>query len=286
MPPNYDYSRTHGGCPKAFPDSIKDAFYFIENNALPRNNNGYSNGSAHFLYDVREYLKNKWGWPSNVDLINPCLGCHDPHRAKKDWPCSLPSGHEDVHTWEVWGDDSGEKMATAGSRGVSGTYQPPYKLGKTQYEWTDANVAPDYVYLCSECHYSMQHGFPEPYSTRKGVRLTQVNFYAQGGHHHGSGHDGPGLHGKKREPYDDNTNYVLMCTDCHEPHGSANYMLLRTCVNGYRGPGGTGISVTGPTDNEGWIDFCDACHEGDFKTPGAHLGGFCSNCHGHSEDHF
>ena len=135
---NDDYSKRRGGSQESFPFSVADAFYFIENGtAQPRNNWGYSNGSAHFLSDVRDKLSSNWGWPSGTGRINPCLACHEPHRAKKDWPCSLPDGHDDVYTWEIWGDDpdGDEKMSTASFGGTpSPVYQPPHQVGGALYE--------------------------------------------------------------------------------------------------------------------------------------------------------
>ncbi len=85
-----------------------------------------------------------------------------------------------------------------------------------------------------------------------------LSFWSTEGHEHGSNHDDPGPtdRGTKKPPYNDSTNYVLMCTDCYEPHGSPNYMLLRTCVNGV-----DGISFTSYDDSDGWTQFCQACHE-------------------------
>jgi hypothetical protein len=250
MVANYDYSKRRGGSNKSFPNSVVDAFYFIDNDtAQPRNNNGHLDGSAHFLLDVRnKALNGNWGWVSDRSTMNPCLGCHEPHRAQQNWPCSLPSGHDDVYTWEVWGDDADEKMITYA--GV--TYQPPYKIAPGQ-EWSNADEAPDYVALCRDCHSRSL------YSTRYGADLDEITMTMlnQEDVHLMDDRQGTPFGGKK-PPYDTyppETNLILMCTDCHEPHGSENYMLLRTRVNGQ-----DNISVTDYDDNDGVASFCKACH--------------------------
>jgi hypothetical protein len=83
------------------------------------------------------------------------------------------------------------------------------------------------------------------------------------------------LYGGRIDPYDDGAfvNYVLMCTDCHEPHGSPNEFLLRTCVNGK-----SGILITQPGY---YKEFCTACH----WLAGYHSGPAtdqCTDCHWHN----
>ncbi len=55
------------------------------------------------------------------------------------------------------------------------------------------------------------------------------------------------------EDPDENYNYVLSCTDCHESHGSPNEWLLRTSVNGKD-------NITTDRWEGDWWDFCTACH--------------------------
>jgi hypothetical protein len=88
------------------------------------------------------------------------------------------------------------------------------------------------------------------------------------------------------EPYGDGgNNYVLSCTDCHEPHGSENEWLLRTCVNGK-----DNISV--PASGKGkWWDFCTACHvltggTDMYHKPEPTSPNGCPDCHYHGHVHF
>ncbi len=289
MPNQYSYSCTHGGEPEGCPRSTGAAFRFIKENGYPREQCNSTNGSAHRLTGIRNYLRGEWGFGDKLDEINPCSGCHNPHKAKKDWPCSVPSGHDDASTWDVWGDDTDEKMADGGCGKApyrpfenEGFYLPPYKMGG-ESEWSSDSDAPDYVYLCSLCHHGS--GAPNrPYSTRYGRYLKGINWYDDIGPNHGSGHTGSWLYAPLKPPYSDvdrwqDKNFVLMCTDCHEPHGSANWMLLRTCVNGV-----DNLIVT-PDDCDQFRQWCGACHD----VHPSHVCDIAScvgayGCHSHSND--
>ncbi len=203
--------------------------------------------SSHYLYDVRESLKGKWGWGSAVENIDPCSGCHNPHRTTRDYPASLADGHADPSTWDVWGDESGEKMADYIS-GLGLIYQPPYSAGGG-YE-RDADTQPDYNTLCLKCH-SSSHT-----STHHGV-VNTVNWSTS---YHGKAAASDGSFGNLKPPYDEANRgqYVLCCTDCHEPHGSTNSFLLRKTVNGVSAlPATDGSSLAG-----GYLYYwCSACHD-------------------------
>ena len=274
---NFDYSRRSGSVlTKTCPATIKSAFIFINKDThMPQMNCDSIVGSAHDLEDiVVRALKNRWGWGSNVWAINPCLGCHDPHRAKEEYPCSLPSGHADKSTWEIWGDESGEKMA---DYTPTFQYQPPYNAtgGYERGKW----LQPDYITLCLECHQE------ELYSSRYGRNLYAINWgivdNPLGGNRHGNRKSDHSDHGKgKKDPYTTSLNYVLCCTDCHEPHGSRNEYLLRTEVNG---TSGIEINTAGH-----WADFCSACHD-DTGVWYDHMyvhNDECWSCHRHSDWRF
>jgi hypothetical protein len=103
---NYDYSRVRGGeTTKDCPTGIREQFWFLKyDTRLPRNYCDTVNqtGSAHDLKNIRAYMKNKWGWGGINEEVNPCGTCHNPHKATKDFPCSLPNGHE--NTWGSFGE--------------------------------------------------------------------------------------------------------------------------------------------------------------------------------------
>jgi predicted CXXCH cytochrome family protein len=63
-------------------------------------------------------------------------------------------------------------------------------------------------------------------------------------------------------------NYVLSCTDCHEPHGSPNEFLLRPTLNG--SPVNAAHAPTG-IGNGQWYYWCQACHSFNFVPPPSHL---------------
>jgi hypothetical protein len=203
--------------------------------------------SSHYLSDVRDSLQGKWGWGAVVGDIDPCSGCHNPHRTTRDYPASLADGHANPSTWDVWGDESGEKMADYVS-GLGLIYQPPYSAGGG-YE-RDADTQPDYNTLCLKCH-STSHT-----STRHGG----VNAVDWSTSYHGKAAASDGSFGNLKPPYDEANrgNYVLCCTDCHEPHGSTNSFLLRKTVNGVSAlPAGDGSSQAGGR----WYYWCSACHD-------------------------
>jgi hypothetical protein len=150
-------------------------------------------------------------------------------------------------------------------------------------EWDDeywAPDAPDYVTLCLECHQDQQ------YSTRLSRNLLAIN-WENGDRHGKKGEPGAAnpYYGFRKEPYGSQTAgtwteyQVVMCTDCHDPHGSPNEFLLRTCANGK-----DDISVGGPGQ---WLNFCTACH---FLTYGSHYhsdgptSDRCPDCHGHGNN--
>ena len=149
-------------------------------------------------------------------------------------------------------------------------YQPPYKYGGSAYEWPNDNgaSAPDINTVCTDCH-----GLPwrSVVSTRYGY-LEVVT----GGGPHGTYRSDKHTpyYGGLIDPYENWDFVTLMCTDCHEPHGSPNEFLLRTCVNGT-----SGIVVPGPGQ---YYYFCKACHwlgsYGGHQSPTED----CAHCHYHN----
>ena len=264
---NYSYSYWKGGDSSlTCPSSIYESFQFVLNNGTSRSNCGSifspSNvGSSHMLQNIRALLRNKWGFPGTASQVDPCSGCHNPHKAKRDFPCSLPRDHTDIYTWNVWGDDSSEKMNVYSSsnywapKRVGGGYEPDGS--PTQ----DGSNLADYVTLCTDCHNSST----TINSTRLGRNLYKIRWGAGGDFHggrarkdNGGDFSGIGEYGDLKDPYKVGVsyarmNYVLSCTDCHEPHGSPNEFLLRKSLNG--------INSVGIISGNGlWYNWCQACH--------------------------
>ncbi len=272
---NYDYSRTRGGEEsKDCPSNIKKAFKFIDpGTRLPRIQCDLTEalGSAHDLKNIRAYMKNKWGWGGVNAEVNPCGTCHNPHKAIKDYPCSLPSSHG--NTWDIWGDESGEKMADYLDSGE--IYQAPNKAGGGTER--DADAQPNYVEFCLECHQYEQASFEHG-------TVAAIN-WGIGGDNHGkgvAGNIGPMWleepYGTGQQEYNPNLGkYVLCCTDCHEPHGSRNEWLLRTEVNGT-----SGVALEDPANSE----FCLACHAVVQGTPHSPPGCDFTDCHKHGRRAF
>ncbi len=311
MTQQYSYSKIAGGDPNTCPNNINKAFAFITYDCtLSRAGNcGSSVGSAHCLKDIAIFLKNLWGFNSEAANNNPCSGCHNPHKAKRDFPCSRPSGHTDKYAWEVWGDnaDTVERMNIASSY----QYWAPYRVN-VGYEpdgssTQDGSNLVSHAYVCFDCHNTTN----TIYSTRLGRNLTNIN-WGGGGDVHGLRPYSKGelcscsvcpptrycdLDGKGwlMDPYQTNegvffkTNYVLNCTDCHEPHGSPNEFLLRTTVNGVQVNVNNGGPIGG-TASGCWYNFCTACHGLNTNTiehdpsqgcPRLPLNATCYDCHRH-----
>ena len=254
--------------------------------------------SSHNLADVLNHAVGRGiGFTSDT---NACLVCHDQHLAQQNYPVTL-SGLGGVKTairrpldyasppTNLWGD---EDNATSGFNermlDYTANYQAPYYLGGTTYEpandsTADGSNLPNFFNFCmNQCHTRT-----DVYSTERTATLTQID-WGTAGDQHGKRHDDGGM-GDTLAPYGDNSkNYVLACTDCHEPHGSENEWILRTCVNGK-----DGITIP-PTGKGKWYDFCTACHEFDPLNPGTNMyhkpeptspiG--CPDCHYHGHVHF
>ena len=272
---NRSYSFRAGGWTGDTLDDILEAFTY----GPPTS----TTSSSHKLDDIKTFITGKWGYTANS---NPCAACHNPHAAQGDpansassakssstrgYPVSLPSDHVDKYVWDVYGDDTGEKM-----RDYSSYYQAPYRSGSTSVYEPDGSTTidgtnlTDYVTFCTDCH----HYSPTPDSTRLG-NLRDIDWSATGDYH-GKKDGGGG----KEDPYAANRNYVLACTDCHEPHGSPNYCyLIRKEVNG------------GTTDFSGntraaWDSLCDRCHTSKLTSycTGADSNTLCSVCHNHGSN--
>ena len=278
LPFQYNYSRISGGDTNACPNDIKEAFQFVnKTTGAPQSNCSSSSGSSHYLDDIQTFLRTRWNFGSVAADINPCSGCHNPHRAKRDFSSppqsfvwtsgvsslSRPSRHsKDNNVWDLWGDDSTERMSNY-------YYQAPYRYNSTTTYEPDgfgsdgsgnASRNVDSVTFCLDCHQYQITG------TARTVKAIDWNSDIHGAAPPQTECD----YGDKNPPYTEGVNYVLSCLDCHEPHGSRNEFLLRQEVNGKQIPI---ITISGY-----WWDFCTACHQNlnNYPNPGdwtKHFGG-------------
>ena len=279
---NNEFSCVFGSYSPALAGGILDAFNLSANK---------TNGSYHNLYDIWRFAKSRFNFFK--DESNPCVACHNPHLAKRNKAnttdpaysvLSLPSDHNNL-----WGDsaDSSERM----SRYT--TYRPPYYNSTATYEPDGSAIhngskMPDYNTFCLDCH---QHEVPSTRTTSMHPDttpgyLTAIDWGASGDMHGGrpriNSVDGMAENqtGTILNPYHDSpdSNYVLSCMDCHEPHGSvlvsarpSSYLLRKKVNNNV--VEGCGILV----ENFCETDFCGSCHT--FDHCGADQS--CFECHYH-----
>lgn len=271
---NNDYGSEFGGGTANSTD-IKDAFNFGPPNQT------YKDGSSHNLEYVRNTTKNRSAlgdWMTNK--TNACVPCHDPHYAQRNWEVETTE-HGGVKTAvrranspsssvgrprNLWGDEANcpeydELMSEyVGAK----TYQAPLHkgggyepngLGEPAGGW--GSNLPNYVQICRLCHNTTISNHD---AVTGGRGLYKIVW---SGKQHGKGARGSVPypdHGELKAPYTEATNYCLSCTDCHEPHGSPNPWLLRTCVNGM-----DGIIIPDNSDPDNmypnnFYNFCIACH--------------------------
>jgi len=288
MPNQFSYGAKFGGGTDTCPGHIRQAVNFVKENGNSRPGVcGSDNGSAHHLTSMRNFLQGQWGFSDSNDEINPCEGCHNPHKAQQhDYPVgamgtspiSLPSTHEG--TWDIWGAAADERMDTY-LTGNEVYMAPYYYNGGGKHEpdnsWTnDGSNLPDYVTFCTDCHNSST----AIYSEELDRDLYQFDWTVE---KHGGGVASNNLnYYDLKNPYSDTQSgmYVLSCTDCHEPHGSPNSFLTRKWVNG------NAASLIEGSVND-WRNWCRRCHNQMSHLPdtGPHdaaLG--CTTCHPVIED--
>jgi len=280
---NNPYCVNFGGYSPAYYQSIKRQF----TNA---NSKWTACGSRHNLKRIHNILDGApytaWGFNSDVD---PCVGCHPPHVAQRNVPPTtsgdlntcirLPSKYKSVAAADLlWGDDVGERMDDYASAN-GGVYQPPYYGDTTsgKYEPTGTAVdyggdrTPDYVTFCMECHVNAQQ---DPERDNAPVKAIDWDYDIHGTAHANTCSAGGAFEGEVRAPYVNSadSNYILSCLDCHEPHGARlRGHLIRRMINGEEVPNDTG-SCDEYTD---WADICLRCHD----WPHPDWGG-CETCHG------
>jgi hypothetical protein len=255
---NYTYSKNFGGGTATF-TNIYDAF-----------NSTGTYASSHNLADVLTRATQAWS-TTFTSTTNACIACHNPHTAQKNYPVTVNTmggvntairrpGDYKIDDYNLWGD---EPNATSGFNEMmsdwTANYQAPYCVGGT-YEpacnsTSDGSNLPNFVVSCrTGCHRNNT-----TYSTERGRNLYAINWT--------NDINEPGIrsvHGKFQHtgnnngtviaPYTEGVNYVLSCTDCHEPHGSQNKWLIRSTVNGKAINPGIDMN-----ENRFWT-LCTACH--------------------------
>lgn len=263
---NYTYSITFGGNPDTTPNNIFDAF---------------NSSSYHNLYDIWRFITGQAGSKTFSDFpmdSNPCSGCHNVHIAKKS--CGKPSGSFDPsysaiskpsdHS-NLWGDDTTERMN-------SYNYKAPYWYGSTTtYEpannsTSDGSNLPNYVAFCTDCH-SSTNSVPSQIlgsisiPPRTSGYLRTIDWANE---KHGQG--AADTYVSLKSPYSSPTpsNYVTSCTDCHEPHGAPNAVLIRKSVNGSNLAGSISLSDISTTSS-----YCPSATLAGNKV----LGYLCRQCH-------
>ena len=264
---NYNYSyRASGDTSITCPDDILEAFSFINETGSSVSNCGSTYGTSHKLTDIKAFITGKWGYTADS---NPCTACHNPHPAQRDphaadnrgWPVSRPSSHANGSTWELWGDDSNERM------NQYSTYQAPNAASGYEPDGStiqDGSNLTDYVAFCTDCHDNSN----TIDSSVLGRNLHKFNWDTE---KHGSGaaDDDSNFEGEHNysdvlPPYEHTQcgSYILACTDCHEAHGAPNIFLTRQKVNSGDVTVETG-SGEGPDGriNKEWVYLCGKCHE-------------------------
>jgi len=282
----------------------------------------FSDTSSHNLANIRTFLSDTapsaWGY--NADS-NPCVACHNPHTVQGDpgnasnsvkssatrgYLVSRPTEHANLSTtgtWNIWGDQQTGETETMSD--YTNYYQAPYRVGGAiepyKYEpdgsdTTNGSNLTDYVTFCQDCHsdYNM---------SAYGLSNTPIDWDSDSGT--GDAVTAGDKHGKNagtthvylNAPYaaawtaNDPNGIVLACTDCHEPHGAPNLMLIRNEVNG-----GTLTANITIFDSDYWEYVCAKCHsasmevihhtgtdapyDADSKCSSCH-DNTCSDCHHH-----
>ncbi len=154
----------------------------------------------------------------------------------------------------------------------------------------DGSNLTDYVTFCTDCHNNSN----TIYSNVLKRNLYTIDWTAElhgGGAADSTNDSCDCIHA----PYEEAQlgDYILACTDCHEPHGTQNNFLIRPYVNNqwveitnY----GTGYGPYPDSQpNKEWSYLCGRCHDGLAKSDGrhAHIGDIdgddesdCTSCHG------
>ncbi|MDY6845416.1 MAG: cytochrome c3 family protein, partial [Thermodesulfobacteriota bacterium] len=168
------------------------------------------------------------------------------------------------------------------------TYQAPYYYNSTTtYEPNGNSISngtnmPDYVTFCTDCHnpsYDGQVSSSQKSNFTGGFQPLIYNPDWESTSPHGKIDAEKPDATKRKAPYNvTGTNYVLSCTDCHEPHGSPNGMLIRKEVNG-----ASTVTFTSWASRDDWLTLCQRCHT---IASNHQAGNPCYICHMHNKNWF
>jgi hypothetical protein len=256
-------------------------------------------GSRHHLEAIHALMVDDidgWGFSSDPD---PCVACHPPHVAQRnhpvyiDWEDKLntairiPSDYKSTDQADsLWGDDESERMDGYASNYDGGLYQAPYygSFGSAEFEpagdaTSDGSNLPDYATFCLDCHQYEQYD-PERDETVKAIDWSDTGD-RHGGYpantcDAGDFYEGGPFESALRPPYDtyepNQSNFVMSCLDCHEPHGTKKKLhLIRRMING-ENVVADNDTCDEPTD---WANICARCHYLTHPAPD------CTGCHYH-----
>jgi hypothetical protein len=287
---NNPYSVNFGGYAPPYYTNIRKQFDNL--------NSKFANyGSNHNLKNIRNFIKNNandWGFGSDPD---PCVACHNPHTAQQNYPVEIvggklntairrPSHYKSTNPQHfLWGDDESERMNGSESyvASVGGTYQAPYYGDTSDPDWelsyepsgtaspSDGSDLPDYVSFCLDCHKYPQYDDERD----KDVVAIDYDNERHGGYLSNDCDPSPIHEGTLKLPYTDsqNSNYVLSCLDCHEPHGARiRRHLIRRMINGE--------IVANDTESTHWNEICLKCHNNEHEQTAG-----CQGCHVRSDDY-
>ncbi len=272
-----------------------------------------ANTSYHQLDDIVTFITDEWGYTADS---NPCVACHNPHTVQGDpenastsvkssatrgYPVSRPTEHANLSTtgtWNIWGDQQTGETETMDD--YTNYYQAPYRTGGVAngYEpdgstTTDGSNLTDYVTFCQDCHTTDMNTF--------GLTNTPIDWTTTGGESGGDKHgknvatDTSGANINLKAPYLaawTTSGLVLACTDCHEPHGAPNnLMLIRAEINGtvleanYDTPSSQDLKyVCNRCHTASTVDDLEDIHHGDSNAPYYGVSSCKTGCHADVKD--
>jgi hypothetical protein len=295
---NYTYSITFGGNPDTTPNNIFDTF-----NSTSYHNLYDIFRLITGLYGSKSFSSfpadsNPCSGCHNVHIAKKSCGkpsgSYDPTKSA----ISKPSDHNNL-----WGDDTSERMNVY----TSLYQAPYWYGSTTDYEPDDSTTIDgsnlvDYVTFCTDCHDNSntigsttlgrnlktinwdieKHGkgvsdgtncyctnttgFLSPYPTACTATCTTLTCDPNGCDPPTCS-PRPSLGCCSSSADCSSPNIVLACTDCHEPHGAPNVVLIRKEVNGGTLSGQITTLPTTGTGNSELGYLCARCHTED--TPGS-----------------